>query len=50
LLLSFSVQAFSIEESINFGDIMRIKEQNLNNKDEYESFMRQQSGVNLIAF
>ena len=50
LLLSFSVQAFSIEESINFGDIMRIKEQNLNNKDEYESFMRQESGINLIAF
>jgi hypothetical protein len=50
LLLSFSVQAFSIEESINFGDIMRIKEQNLHNKDEYESFMRQQSGINLIAF
>ena len=29
---------------------MRIKEQNLNNKDEYESFMRQESGINLIAF
>ena len=49
LMLTFSVSAFSVVKESNFDDIIRIKEQNIETKKEYELNMAQQSWIELIS-
>ena len=49
LMLTFSVSAFSVVKESNFDDIVRIKEQNIETKKEYELNMAQQSWIELIS-
>ena len=49
-MLSFSVNAFSVQDSFNLQDISLIKEQNFQSKNSYQSFVSQQSWITLISF
>ena len=49
LMLTFSVSAFSVVKESNFDDIVRIKEQNIETKKDYELNMAQQSWIELIS-
>ena len=49
-MFSFSINAFSVQDSINFQDISLIKEQNFQSKNSYQSFVSQQSWISLISF
>lgn len=49
LMLTLSVSAFSVVKESNFDDIVRIKEQNIETKKEYELNMAQQSWIELIS-
>ena len=42
-MLTFSVSAFSVVKESNFDDIVRIKEQNIETKRNYELNVAQQS-------
>lgn len=49
LMLTFSVSAFSVVKESNFDDIVRIKEQNIETKKDYELNVAQQSWIELIS-
>lgn len=49
LMLTLSVSAFSVVKESNFDDIVRIKEQNIETKKDYELNMAQQSWIELIS-
>lgn len=49
LFFCFYVEAFSFGKEANFDDILRIKEENLLEKHQYESAVAQQSWLSLIS-